>query len=191
MTTTPTVQQETFDSLKDQMGYRNIMQAPRVTKIIIGTGVGAVKDKKRLDMIVDRLAKITGQAPAQRGAKKSIANFKIRTGDIAGYQITLRGARAVSFLDKLIHVVFPRVKDFRGLKLSAIDEMGNISIGFREHTVFPETSDERCLWPLNNDRYDRKGQKRSRRFSPSRRFATPGELVFPGGHCPPSRYFVI
>ena len=124
------------------MGYRNIMQAPRVTKIIIGTGVGAVKDKKRLDMIVDRLAKITGQAPAQRGAKKSIANFKIRTGDIAGYQITLRGARAVSFLDKLIHVVFPRVKDFRGLKLSAIDEMGNISIGFREHTVFPETSDE-------------------------------------------------
>ncbi|HEY4527274.1 MAG TPA: 50S ribosomal protein L5 [Candidatus Paceibacterota bacterium] len=142
MTTTPTVQQETFDSLKDQMGYRNIMQAPRVTKIIIGTGVGAVKDKKRLDMIVDRLAKITGQAPAQRGAKKSIANFKIRTGDIAGYQITLRGARAVSFLDKLIHVVFPRVKDFRGLKLSAIDEMGNISIGFREHTVFPETSDE-------------------------------------------------
>ncbi|HEY4521455.1 MAG TPA: 50S ribosomal protein L5, partial [Candidatus Paceibacterota bacterium] len=66
------------------------MQAPRVVKIILGTGVGAIKDKKRLEMIVDRLAKITGQAPAVRGAKKSIANFKIRTGDVAGYQVTLR-----------------------------------------------------------------------------------------------------
>src|SRR3989338_3578234 len=140
--TTMAQQKKTFDALKSDLGYTNVMQAPRVTKIIVGTGVRSVKDKKRLEMIVDRLAKITGQAPAVRGAKKSIANFKIRTGDVAGYQVTLRGARASSFLDKLIHVVFPRVKDFRGLKISAIDEMGNISIGFREHTVFPETSDE-------------------------------------------------
>ena len=135
-------QEKTFKAMKDSFGFKNVMQAPRVVKIILGTGVGAIKDKKRLEMIVDRLAKITGQAPAVRGAKKSIANFKIRTGDVAGYQVTLRGARASSFLDKLIHVVFPRVKDFCGLKISAIDEMGNISIGFREHTVFPETSDE-------------------------------------------------
>src|SRR3989344_4979900 len=142
MSPTSTIQQGTFEALKGEMGYRNIMQAPRVTKIIVNTGVGTVKDKKRLELIVDRLTKITGQAPAVRGAKKSIANFKIRTGDTAGYQITLRGARAQAFLDKFIHIVLPRMKDFRGIFPTSIDEMGNISIGLREHTVFPETSDE-------------------------------------------------
>jgi len=142
MSPTSTIQQSTFEALKGEMGYRNIMQAPRVTKIIVNTGVGTVKDKKRLEIIVDRLAKITGQAPAVRGAKKSIANFKIRTGDTAGYQVTLRGARAQAFLDKFIHIVLPRVKDFRGIRPTSIDEMGNISVGLKEHTVFPETSDE-------------------------------------------------
>ncbi len=139
---TVTSQKKTFDALKSDFGFKNVMQAPKVEKIILSTGVGAIKDKKRLDFILGRLATISGQSPAVRGAKKSIANFKIRTGDTAGYQVTLRGARAASFLDKLIHIVFPRVKDFRGIKTSAIDEMGNISIGIREHTVFPETSDE-------------------------------------------------
>lgn len=124
------------------MGYTNPMQVPKVTKIIVSTGVGAIKDKKRLDMIVDRLARLTGQHPAPRGAKKSIANFKIRMGDVAGYQVTLRGARMQSFLDKLIHIVLPRMKDFRGIPLKSIDEMGNITIGLKEHIVFPETSDE-------------------------------------------------
>jgi len=95
-----------------------------------------------MDLIVDRLARITGQAPAARGAKKAIANFKSRKGDIVGYQVTLRGARATAFLQKLIHIVFPRTKDFRGLKPSSIDEIGNITIGMKEHTVFPETADE-------------------------------------------------
>lgn len=135
-------QKKTFDALKGEFGYQNVMQAPRVGKIIVSTGVGSLKDKKKLEIIVNRLAKITGQAPAVRGAKKSIANFKLRTGDAAGYQITLRGARMQSFLDKLIHIVLPRMKDFRGLKATAIDEMGNITIGIKEHTVFPETSDE-------------------------------------------------
>ena len=80
--------------------------------------------------------------PAPRAAKKAIANFKSRTGDTVGYQVTLRGVRMQAFLDKLIHIVFPRVKDFRGIPLSAIDEMGNITLGVKEHTVFPETSDE-------------------------------------------------
>ena len=142
MHATITEQKNTFDALKAAHGYTNVMQAPRVVKLVVSTGVGAVKDKKRLDLIIDRLTRITGQAPAVRGAKKSIANFKIRTGDTAGYQVTLRGARARHFLSKLIHIVLPRMKDFRGLKLSAIDEMGNITIGFKEHTVFPETSDE-------------------------------------------------
>ncbi len=137
-----TVHSKTFDALKVQFGYKNIMQAPRMMKIVVSTGVGSLKDKKKLELIVDRIATITGQAPAVRGAKKSIANFKIRVGDVAGYQVTLRGERMQAFFDKLVHVVFPRVKDFRGLKSSAIDEMGNISIGLKEHTVFPETSDE-------------------------------------------------
>ncbi len=142
MNATTTVHNKTFDALKSDHGYTNVMQAPKVTKVVVSTGVGAIKDKKRLDMIVDRLRKITGQQPALRGAKKSIATFKIRTGDPAGYQITLRGARMQSFLSKFINIVLPRVKDFRGIKQSAIDEMGNITIGLREHTVFPETSDE-------------------------------------------------
>lgn len=119
------------------------MQAPRVEKIVVSTGVGKVnKDKKRLDLIADRLARITGQAPVMRAAKKSIANFKSRKGDTIGYQVTLRGARADAFLRKLIHIALPRTKDFRGIPLSSIDETGNITIGVKEHTVFPETSDE-------------------------------------------------
>lgn len=134
---------KTFTALKSELGYTNIMQTPKVLKVVISVGVGKTnKDKKRLELVQDRIARITGQAAAPRAAKKAIANFKSRTGDIVGYQVTLRGARMQSFLDKLIHIVFPRVKDFRGLKATAIDEMGNISIGLKEHTVFPETSDE-------------------------------------------------
>ncbi len=129
--------------MKGEFGYTSPMQAPKVTKLVVSTGVGKMnKDKKRLELIVDRLRRITGQAPAPRAAKKAIANFKSRTGDIVGYQVTLRGSRAKAFLDKLIHIVFPRTKDFRGLKASAIDEMGNITLGIKEHTVFPETADE-------------------------------------------------
>ena len=134
---------KTFDALKSEFGYTNVMQTPKAAKIIVSTGVGKTnKDKKRLELVVERLRRITGQAPAVRGAKKSIANFKSRVGDIVGYQVTLRGVRMQSFLDKLIHIVLPRVKDFRGIKVSAVDEMGNITIGLKEHTVFPETSDE-------------------------------------------------
>lgn len=134
---------KTFDALKSEMGYTNVMQTPKIQKITVSTGVGKVnKDKKRLELVIDRLRKITGQAPAQRSAKKAIANFKSRIGDIVGYQVTLRGERMQSFFDKLIHIVLPRVKDFRGIRTTAIDEMGNITIGIKEHTVFPETSDE-------------------------------------------------
>jgi large subunit ribosomal protein L5 len=133
----------TYEALKESMGYTNVMQTPKVVKIVVSSGVGKVnKDKKRLELIVGRLAKITGQAPAPRGSKKAIANFKSRIGDIVGYQVTLRGARMQAFLDKLIHIVLPRMKDFRGIKPASIDEMGNITIGLKEHTVFPETSDE-------------------------------------------------
>lgn len=134
---------KTFDALKGDFGYTNVMQAPRVVKVVISVGVGKVnKDKKRMELIKDRLARISGQAPAARAAKKSIANFKSRVGDTVGYQVTLRGARAGNFLQKLTHIVLPRTKDFRGISPKAIDEMGNITIGIKEHTVFPEASDE-------------------------------------------------
>lgn len=143
MNTAHATQTNTFNALKSEFGYTNIMQAPKIVKIVISTGVGkANKDKKRTELIENRLARITGQAPTPRAAKKAIANFKSRVGDIVGYQVTLRGARGKAFLDKLIHIVFPRTKDFRGIVPSAIDEMGNITIGIKEHVVFPETSDE-------------------------------------------------
>ena len=131
-----------FSAMKGDFNYTSNMQAPRVTKVIVSSGVGAIKDKKRLALIEDRLTRLTGQKPSPRRTTKSIANFKTRAGDLAGYQITLRGARMNSFLDKLINIVFPRVRDFRGLNTKAIDEMGNITLGFKEHTVFPETADE-------------------------------------------------
>lgn len=141
-THTQHTQQTTFAALKGDFGYTSPMQAPKILKIVVSSGVGSVKDKKRLQMIKDRLEKLTGQAVSERSTTKSIANFKTRQGDLSGYQVTLRGARMVSFLDKLIHIVFPRVRDFRGLSAKSIDDMGNITIGLKEHTVFPETADE-------------------------------------------------
>lgn len=137
-----TIQKNTHAALKGEFGYKNIMQTPKLVKLVVSTGVGSIKDKKKIETILDRMTTITGQAPAARSTKKSIANFKTRVGDLSGYQVTLRGARMVSFFDKLVNIVLPRVKDFRGIKVSAIDEMGNITIGLKEHTVFPETSDE-------------------------------------------------
>lgn len=131
-----------FDALKGDFSYTSAMQAPRVTKIVISTGVGSVHDKKKRELILDRITKIAGQQPSQRSTTKSISQFKTRVGDLAGYMVTLRGARMYSFLDKLVNIVFPRVRDFRGLNAKAIDDMGNITIGFKEHTVFPETADE-------------------------------------------------
>ncbi|KKW19052.1 MAG: 50S ribosomal protein L5 [Parcubacteria group bacterium GW2011_GWA2_51_10] len=135
-------QEKTFGALKSEFGYKNLMQAPRVEKIVVSAGVGSKFDPKKRELVKDRLAKITGQAPAPRAAKKSVAAFKIRTGDTVGYQVTLRGARGKAFLDKLIHIVLPRAKDFRGLRPETIDEMGNMTIGLKEHIVFPETADE-------------------------------------------------
>lgn len=135
-------QQNAFESLSGDLGYKNPMAAPRVAKVIVSTGVGKKRDKKVLELIENRLARITGQKAAPRSARASIASFKVREGDVVGYQTTLRGARMYDFLDKLIHVALPRTRDFRGLSPSAVDEMGNLTIGVKEHTIFPETSDE-------------------------------------------------
>jgi large subunit ribosomal protein L5 len=118
------------------------MQSPKVQKVIVSVGVGSIKDKNKIELIEDRLSKITGQKPSARPAKKSIAAFKLREGDVVGYQVTLRGKRMHTFLDKLVHVALPRTRDFRGLKRTSVDAMGNATIGIKEHTIFPETSDE-------------------------------------------------
>ena len=135
-------QKNTYTALKDEFGYTNTMQAPKIEKIVISSGIGKIQDPKKVELIQDRLARITGQKTAPRGAKKSIAAFKVREGDVVGYQVTLRGEHMRDFFDKLIHVALPRTRDFRGLKPSAIDEIGNLTIGIKEHTIFPETSDE-------------------------------------------------
>lgn len=131
-----------YASLKDSLGITNAMQAPKFEKVVISVGTGSIKDKKRVELIADRLAKITGQKASPRAAKQSIATFKLREGDIVGYQVTLRGARMYNFLDKLFHTALPRTKDFRGISEDSIDEMGNYTLGIKEHTIFPETSDE-------------------------------------------------
>lgn len=131
-----------FDSLKEVFGYKNKMQAPKLVKVVISTGTGKVKDKKKVELIQDRIARITGQKTSPRGAKKSIATFKVRQGDTVGYQVTLRGARMFDFMDKLVHIALPRSRDFRGISPKVIDAMGNMTIGLKEHTIFPEASDE-------------------------------------------------
>jgi len=133
---------ESFKELKSKLGLKNIMQAPKIEKVVISSGVGSIKDKNKIEVVVDRLAKITGQKPIKRGAKKAIATFKSREGDVVGVQITLRGEKMWSFLDRLFNVALPRTKDFRGISPSAIDDMGNYTLSVKEHTVFPETADE-------------------------------------------------
>lgn len=135
-------QQTAFDVMSSEFGYTNRLQAPRVTKVIVSSGVGKKRDKHQLALVEDRLARITGQKPSARPAKQSIAQFKMREGDIVGYQVTLRGARMYEFLDRLIHITLPRTRDFRGISDTAVDQMGNLTIGIKEHTIFPETADE-------------------------------------------------
>jgi large subunit ribosomal protein L5 len=136
-------QKSAFATLKGDFGWTNVMQVPKVEKVVISVGVGKMtKDKGKVDLVANRLAKITGQKPASRGAKKSIATYKTRIGDKIGYQITLRGKRAEDFLNRLVHVALPRTKDFKGIGTTGIDEMGNYSLGIKEHIVFPETADE-------------------------------------------------
>ena len=128
--------------MKGDFGYTNVMQAPKVEKVVVSVGTGRVQDKAKIALIQNRLAEITGQKPSPRPAKQSIASFKLREGDIIGYQITMRGSRMMHFLDKLINLALPQTRDFRGLKVTSIDEMGNYTIGIKEHTIFPECGDE-------------------------------------------------
>ncbi len=135
-------QKTAYDALSKTFGYSTPMATPRITKITVSIGTGKKKDAKQVAFIATRLANITGQKPAPRPAKQSIASFKLREGDPVGLIVTLHGHRMYDFLDKLIHIALPRMRDFRGIPLSSIDNMGNITLGIREHTIFPETAHE-------------------------------------------------
>lgn len=125
--------------LIERLKYKNIMEVPRIDKIVINTGVSTAKeDIKVLDEAVGELATITGQKPIVTRAKKSISNFKLRQGMPIGCKVTLHGAVMYEFLDRLINVVLPRVRDFRGVSRDGFDGQGNYNLGIQEHIIFPE-----------------------------------------------------
>lgn len=126
-------------ALEKELGYKNINQVPRINKIVVNAGLGDVKDNaKSFNMAVDELGLITGQKPLVTTAKKAVANFKLREGMKIGAKITLRGAKMWEFLDRLISVALPRVRDFRGVSPKSFDGKGNYSMGIKEQLVFPE-----------------------------------------------------
>ncbi len=135
---------EAYEAMKKEFHYTNKLQAPRLNKITISIATGRVikQDKKKNEFIIDRLKKIVGQKANERSSKKSIASFKTRIGDKIGVAVTLRGPRMYGFLEKLLNVSIPRTKDFRGFKKSSVDEVGNLTLGIKEHTIFPEIHDE-------------------------------------------------
>jgi large subunit ribosomal protein L5 len=125
--------------LTEKFGYTNPMQVPRLTKVTINMGLGeATTDKKVLEQAVDELAKITGQRPIVTKARKSVASFKIRDGYPVGAKVTLRAERMYEFVDRLVNVALPRVRDFRGLNAKSFDGRGNYNMGVTEQTIFPE-----------------------------------------------------
>ena len=130
---------EAVPALQQKFGYKNVMQIPRLEKIVINMGLGDCKDNaKALENAVSELTQIAGQKPQVTQAKKSIANFKVREGMNVGAKVTLRGARMEEFMDKLVNVALPRVRDFRGVSTKAFDGRGNYALGIREQLLFPE-----------------------------------------------------
>ncbi len=130
---------EAVPALQQKFGYKNPMQIPKLSKIVINMGLGDCKDNaKALETAVAELTEIAGQKPQVTQAKKSIANFKVREGMNVGAKVTLRGARMEEFMDKLVNIALPRVRDFRGVSTKAFDGRGNYALGIREQLLFPE-----------------------------------------------------
>ena len=130
---------EAVPALQQKFGYKNVMMIPRLEKIVINMGLGDCKDNaKALETAVAEMTEIAGQKPQVTQAKKSIANFKVREGMNVGAKVTLRGARMEEFMDKLVNIALPRVRDFRGVSTKAFDGRGNYALGIREQLLFPE-----------------------------------------------------
>ncbi|MEK9175261.1 MAG: 50S ribosomal protein L5 [Patescibacteria group bacterium] len=125
--------------MQKEFGYKSVMAVPCIEKVAINVGVGKLRDKKDVIETVEKhMALITGQKLSPRPVKKAIASFKTRIGMIVGYKATLRGQRKFDFLDRMINFAIPRMRDFRGIPLSSVDNSGNLTFGFKEHIVFPE-----------------------------------------------------
>src|SRR5260221_2872088 len=136
--------QDLKEQLKKDLNIHNTMAVPALKKIVVNVGVkNAVMDKKNIEIVSQVLAQITGQKPKVNAAKKSIAGFKVREGDKIGLMVTLRGDRMYGFYGKLVHVVLPRIKGFRGVKSTAFDSKGNYTLGLSEYSVFPEVDSGR------------------------------------------------
>ena len=132
-------------SLKTQFGFKNIYMGPKIDKIVINMGLGLDgNDSKTLKSCEEDLGKITGQKPVITKFKKSVANFKTRKGTNAGLKVTLRKNKMYEFIDRLVNIALPRIKDFRGLSPNAFDNLGNYTLGIKEHIIFPEVSFDRA-----------------------------------------------
>lgn len=130
---------EVLPALKQKFGYKNVMEIPHLEKVVINMGLGDCKDNaKAMEVAITELTAIAGQKPLVTKAKKSVANFKVRAGMNVGAKVTLRGARMYEFTDKLMNIVLPRVRDFRGVSAKAFDGRGNYALGVREQLIFPE-----------------------------------------------------
>jgi large subunit ribosomal protein L5 len=139
-------EKEILPALREKLGRENRLSLPRIQKIVVSMGVGsAIADKKHMDEAVSAMSEITGQKPLVCKARKSIANFRLREGLAIGCKVTLRGARMYEFLDRLISLALPRVRDFRGLNPKAFDGHGNYSLGLTEQLVFPELNPDKYL----------------------------------------------
>jgi large subunit ribosomal protein L5 len=130
--------------IKEQFGLKNNLEVPKIEKAIVNIGIGKfLKDSAQVKDIEDALKEITGQAPLKTKSRKSIAGFKIREGLEVGFKVTMRGRRMWDFLERLVGAAVPRIRDFRGLKESSVDESGNLNIGIKEHLIFPEIAPEK------------------------------------------------
>ena len=130
---------EVFPKLKEQFGYENVMQVPKLEKVTLNMGLGEAKDNaKVMESAVEEIALITGQRPVVTKSRKSIANFKVRQGMPVGAKVTLRGDNMYEFIDKLINIALPRVRDFKGVSKNSFDGRGNYSMGIKEQLIFPE-----------------------------------------------------
>ena len=130
---------EVVPAMVKKFGYTNIMQVPKLEKVVVNAGLGDVKDDaKKFQAVVEEIALITGQAPIVTKAKKSVANFKVREGMNIGAKVTLRGERMYEFVDKLLNIALPRVRDFHGVSANAFDGRGNYALGIKEQLIFPE-----------------------------------------------------
>jgi len=134
---------EIIPALQEKFGIKNVMETPKLAKVVLNVGVGRnSKEQAYIDNVVKSLTNVTGQQPVRTKAKKSISSFKVREGMIVGVKVTLRDQRMYDFVEKLVNISFPRIRDFRGISEKLIDKKGNMTIGFKEHISFPEIKAE-------------------------------------------------